>query len=120
MFTNIEVAAYVVAVLSCVCTLFVMATYWAFPEMRKKRFMKFIFYMTVCDFAVGVISFLGFPQSGTALCDIQGVVVFLFMLGSWVLKTARSYSIFVIFKSGNYFYVFYFNCCWEAGFGRQP
>jgi hypothetical protein len=100
MFTNIEVAAYVVAVLSCVCTLFVMATYWAFPEMRKKRFMKFIFYMTVCDFAVGVISFLGFPQSGTALCDIQGVVVLYFMLGSWFWTTARSYSIYVIVTTG--------------------
>lgn len=95
-----ELTIIVLSVVSCMFSLTIMMTYFAFKDMRKKSFMKFIFYISLSDFFMNVTSAFGFPNTGTALCWIQAIGENYFALASWFWTTALSYSIFSIIKNG--------------------
>ncbi len=86
------------SIVSCLFSLFVMLTYFMFPEMRKKLFMKLIFYMSLADFGMNVVSAFGFPPDGSALCWIQGMCQIYFAISSWLWTTVLSYSIYSLMK----------------------
>jgi hypothetical protein len=97
---SLQVAVFVVSVLAVVTSSFVLLTFATFSEMRKKRFMKFIFYISICDFCMGVISLFGFPPTGSALCWVQGCLAIYFSTCSWFWTTALSYVMYCIVLTG--------------------
>jgi hypothetical protein len=96
----VEISVTAASCVACTSTLFVMATYFTFPQMRKKRFMKFIFFMSSCDFIVAVMGLLGFPSTGTLSCYIQGIFAVYFSLCSWLWTVALSYVTFCLVITG--------------------
>jgi hypothetical protein len=89
-----------ISVISCIFSSFVILTYFAFNDMRKKLFMKYIFYIAVSDFFVAIASTFGFPPNGSSLCWIQGAMAMYFPLASWFWTTMLSYTIYSIILNG--------------------
>jgi hypothetical protein len=109
---NLKLAVVIASVIACFTTFCVMLTYFTFKEMRKKRFMQFIFYISVCDFFMGVTSFFGFPRSGR-VCMAQGVLSIYFSSCSWFWTTALSFSMYRIVSMGRSFSDVYIHIiCW--------
>ncbi len=95
---NLELAVILISVVSCMFSMFVMLTYFMFPEMRRKLFMKLIFHMSLADFGMNVVSAFGFPPNGSALCWIQGICQIYFAASSWLWTTVLSYSVYSIMR----------------------
>jgi hypothetical protein len=99
---EIQAVILVAGVVACVATASIIITCAVFPPVRRKRFMKFILYMSTCDFGMGIITLFGFPESGSNLCSAQGILCIYFSLCSWFWTTALSYV--------SYSYVMYGKC----------
>ena len=97
---NFEITVLVVSIVSCICSLFIIVTVTIFSEMKKKMFMKFIYYIAWSDFLMNVASVFGFPRDGSALCWAQGIIQNYFALCSFFWTTMLSYSMFSIVKYG--------------------
>lgn len=71
-----------------------------FHEMRRKIFMKLIFYISVSDFFMNISSAFGFPANGSILCYLQGTMELYFSLASWLWTTALCFAVFTIMWNG--------------------
>ena len=60
------------SVLSCCFSSYVILSYHTFKDLQVRVFTKYIYYISVADFFMGISS-LGFPAGGTVLCWIQGI-----------------------------------------------
>jgi hypothetical protein len=98
--SGIQIAVFVAAALALVSTLFVIATFFTFAEMRRKRFMKFIFYMSCSDMLVAVMTLIGFPKGGTTGCYVQGVLVDYGVFCSWFWTVALSFVTYNVVITG--------------------
>ena len=111
---GLRIAILIASVIACLAALYPIITFLTFSTMRKKRFMKFIFYISICDFFVGVASLFGFPSSGSGLCWAQGILAIYFSTASWFWTTCLSYCMYSIIQTGHsnisesYFHVL----CW--------
>lgn len=88
------------SVVSCLFSLFVMMTFFMFSDMRKKMFMRYIFYISLSDFLMSFSSVVGFPDDGSVLCWVQGLMQGIFAVSSWFWTTALSYSLYSIIRFG--------------------
>ena len=97
---SFDIGIITVGFISCIAALCVMLTFLNFPAMRKKRFMKFIFYISFSDFFVGIASIIGFPRQ-PGLCTLQGSLATFFSNASWLWATALSYTMYSIIQYGS-------------------
>jgi hypothetical protein len=98
----IEVVILVAAIVACLASLSIIVTYCVFVPIRNKRFMKFILYMSSCDLGLGIITLFGYPDSGSAMCYVQGILCIYFSMCSWFWTTALSYVTYCIIVHGNF------------------
>lgn len=96
----IKLAIFVASVIACIATLSVILSFLCFAPIRRKRFMRFIFCMSVCDFGMSIITLFGFPESGSNLCFAQGILCIYFSLASWFWTTSLSYVTYCIIMKG--------------------
>lgn len=97
---RLEEAAIILGAISCFSSAMVILTYFMFADMRKKMFMKFIFYISFSDFMMNVTDLFGFPRGGSDLCWIQGTVQIYFALASFFWTTMLSFTLFSIISWG--------------------
>ena len=98
----------ITASISAVSSFAVMMTYFIFAEMRPKKFMQFIFYISLSDFFLSLSSAIGFP-SDTTLCFVQGVISSFFAMSSWLWVTCFSFSMFSLLTKGVIYDMKYFH-----------
>ena len=91
----LEVGIIVTGAVSLFCSSLVILTYFTFREMRQKRFMKFIFYISLSDLFLNVATVFGFP-SNTNLCFAQGIIFNIFSMASWFWTTALSFAMYCV------------------------
>lgn len=87
-----------VGILSCLSSFSVILTYFMFHDMRRKRFMQFIFYIALSDFFMNITSSFGFPAN-SSVCFVQGYFSFYFTLTGWLWTTALSYAVYCVIFS---------------------
>lgn len=62
------------SVLSCIFSSYVILSFHKFRDLQVRVFTKYIYYISVADFFMGISSF-SFPPGGSVLCWIQGVAL---------------------------------------------
>ena len=62
------------SVLSCIFSSYVILSFHKFRGLHVRVFTKYIYYISVADFFMGISSF-SFPPGGSVLCWIQGMAI---------------------------------------------
>ena len=93
-----EIGMIFCGVISCVASLSVILTFYQFPVMRTKRFMKFIFYISLSDLILNISTAFGFPQNNS-LCYAQGILCTIFSMCSWLWTTALSHTLYCVVEN---------------------
>jgi hypothetical protein len=92
MLINLELIIQIFSLVSSLCSLSVVITYFIFKEIKTKRFLQLIALMCFCNFCLAISSLIGFPQKESILCWIQGLFSNYFIVASWLWTTVLTYS----------------------------
>ena len=70
---GLKISVMAVAVVCCLFSGYIIASYMLFKEMQQRVFMTIIFYISCADFCMNSTTFIGFPANGSVLCWLQGI-----------------------------------------------
>ena len=78
---NTILAIEITSCISCLACLSIIVTFLSFKEIRKKSYVKLVFYVAVCDF-LSALCLSSTVKDGTIMCWITGLVLNYSQLGS--------------------------------------
>lgn len=87
------------AVLSIIGSLFMIITYLIFPRFHTLKYMEIIFYVSLNDLIASIGVAIGYVNSGSIACWIQGITTNYNYLSSILWTVVLSYDLFSIIKS---------------------
>lgn len=97
---ELEIGIICYAAVSCCFSLSVIGTIMFFPTMKSGNLMPILLYMSVSDFFMNIASTFGFPEDGSFLCWLQGIMQDYFALCSWFWTTMLAYRVYCFVKYG--------------------
>ena len=82
---------------------------------KSKPFSTILFYTSLADFCSGIVNCLGFPTSGSEICNVQAFGTLYFSPASWLWTLMLVYQLrtLIIFKSINLSMRWMHLICWS-------
>lgn len=74
----------------------VLLTYGVFPDLRRLRYIEFVFYIAVNDFLSSLGASFGYSADGSVQCWIQAITTNMNVLSAAFWTTIISYQLFLI------------------------